>query len=96
MSEPSIAVFAIDEPVSAMIDSAVKCLAQSPPELAQDIILRGIHLVGGGSLLKGLSERLARATSVDVHHVSAPLETVVRGAGKCLEDIEALSAFSDD
>ena len=46
--------YAIDETVSAMVDSAVSCLSQSPPELAQDIILNGIHLVGGGGLLRGM------------------------------------------
>ena len=46
---------AIDEPVSAMVDSVVTCLGQAPPELAQDLIMRGIHLVGGGGMLRGLA-----------------------------------------
>lgn len=78
---------AIEEPVGSMINSAVRCLAQSPPELAQDIILHGIHLVGGGGLLRGMDLRLARATSVKVRRVESPLEAVVLGAGKYLESM---------
>lgn len=88
--------FAVEEPVSAMVDSVVSCLSRSPPELAQDIILNGIHLVGGGGLLRGMDLRLARATSVKVRRVESPLETVVLGAGKCLEAVGSLSSFSED
>ena len=49
---------AIDEPVSAMVDSVIACLGQAPPELAQDLIMQGIHLVGGGGMLRGLDLRL--------------------------------------
>ena len=87
---------AIEEPVSSMVDSAVSCLSQSPPELAQDIILHGIHLVGGGGLLRGMDLRLARATSVQVKRVESPLEAVVLGAGKCLANIDSISMFNDD
>ena len=87
---------AIDEPVSAMVDSAVSCLSQSPPELAQDIIIHGIHLVGGGGLLRGMDLRLARATSVKVRRVESPLEAVVLGAGKCLADIDSIAMFNSD
>jgi len=87
---------AIDEPVSAMVDSTVSCLSRSPPELAQDIILHGIHLVGGGGLLRGMDTRLAKATSVKVRRVESPLEAVVLGAGRCLENIDSMSVFSDD
>ena len=52
------------------------------PDLAQDIIFEGIHLVGGGALLRGLSQRLADETSVPVHQVDAPLECVALGAGR--------------
>lgn len=79
---------AIEEPVGVMVDSVVACLAQAPPELAQDLISRGIHLVGGGSLLKGLDLRIARETSVPAVRVHAPLEAVVLGAGRCIESYE--------
>lgn len=87
--------YAIDETVSAMVDSAVSCLSQSPPELAQDIILNGIHLVGGGGLLRGMDLRLARATSVQVKRVEAPLEAVVLGAGKCLKNFDSIPVLGE-
>ncbi len=80
---------AISEPVGAMIDSVVSCLAQAPPELAQDLIVEGINLVGGGGMLKGLEKRLESETSVPVHLVDSPLETVVLGAGVCIESFQA-------
>ena len=63
---------AIDEPVSAMVDSVIACLGQAPPELAQDLIIQGIHLVGGGGMLRGLDLRLAQETEIPVHLVEAP------------------------
>lgn len=84
---------AIDEQVSAIVDSVVQCLGDAPPELAQDLILQGIHLVGGGGLLRGLDRRLAEETDIPVHLVDAPLECVVLGAGKCLESFESLKVM---
>ena len=81
---------AIEEQVGAIIDSVVKCLGNSPPELAQDLIGQGIHLVGGGGMLSGLDKRLSAETQLPVHLVDAPLECVVLGAGKCLEEFEAV------
>ena len=81
---------AIDEQVSAIVDSAVQCLGQAPPELAQDLILQGIHLVGGGGMLRGLDRRLAEETAVPVKMVNAPLECVVLGAGRCLEMFDSV------
>jgi rod shape-determining protein MreB len=87
---------AIEEPVSAMVDSAVGCLSQAPPELAQDLILRGVHLVGGGGMLRGLDIRIAHETGIDVKLVDAPLECVVLGAGVCLESYDALKVMFMD
>jgi len=84
---------AIDEPVSAMVDSVVECLGQAPPELAQDLIIQGIHLVGGGGMLRGLDLRLAQETAIPVHLVEAPLECVVLGAGHCIEAFDALKVM---
>jgi rod shape-determining protein MreB len=81
---------AIEEQVGAIVDSVVKCLGASPPELAQDLITQGIHLVGGGGMLSGLEQRLQQETSLPVHLVDAPLECVVLGAGKCLEEFDAV------
>nr|MDQ3575227.1 rod shape-determining protein [Actinomycetota bacterium] len=81
---------AIDEQVTAIVDSVVQCLGQAPPELAQDLIVQGIHLVGGGGMLRGLDRRLAEETAIPVRLVHAPLECVVMGAGKCLEAFDSL------
>lgn len=79
---------AIEEQVGAIVDSVVRCLGSSPPELAQDLISQGINLVGGGGMLAGLDKRLEAETSLPVHLVDAPLECVVLGAGKCLEHLD--------
>ena len=84
---------AIEEQVSAIVDSVVSCLGQAPPELAQDLIVQGIHLVGGGGMLRGLDQRLAEETALPVHLVDAPLECVVLGAGKCLEAFDSLKVM---
>jgi len=88
---------AIEEPVTAMVDSVVSCLAQAPPELAQDLIVQGVHLVGGGGMLKGMDLRLTAESDVPVRRVDSPLESVVLGAGKVIEHYESVQAmFMDD
>ncbi len=87
---------AIEEPVSAMVDSVLSCLAQAPPELAQDLIVQGIHLVGGGGMLKGMDTRLTQESDVDVRLVRMPLEAVVLGAGKVIEHYESVQAMFMD
>jgi rod shape-determining protein MreB and related proteins len=84
---------AIEEQVGAIVDSVIKCLGEAPPELAQDLIVQGIHLVGGGGLLRGLDRRLEEETAIPVHLVDAPLECVVLGAGRCLEAFESLKVM---
>ena len=88
---------AIEEPVTAMVDSVVSCLAQAPPELAQDLIVQGVHLVGGGGMLKGMDLRLTAESDVPVRRVDSPLDAVVLGAGKVIEHYESVQAmFMDD
>ena len=88
---------AIEEPVSAIIDSVVACLGNAPPELAQDLIVQGIHLVGGGGMLRGLAQRLTEETDVHVRLVDLPLECVALGAGRCIESYEAMKVmFMED
>jgi len=84
---------AIDEQVRAIVDSVVQCLGAAPPELAQDLIIEGIHLVGGGGMLRGFDKRISDETSIPVHLVDAPLECVVLGAGKCLDAFESLKVL---
>jgi rod shape-determining protein MreB len=82
---------AIDEPVSAIVDSVVACLGQAPAELAQDLIVKGMYLVGGGGMLRGLDLRIAEETEIPVHLVDAPLECVCLGAGRVIESYNALN-----
>jgi rod shape-determining protein MreB and related proteins len=81
---------AIEEQVRAICDAVRTCLSQTPPELAQDLILNGIHLVGGGGMLNGLDRRISEETDLPVHLVDAPLECVALGAGRCLENFDTL------
>jgi rod shape-determining protein MreB and related proteins len=87
---PAEVRLAIEEHTRAIVDSVVQCLSQAPPELAQDLILQGINLVGGGGMLTGFDQRLAEETGLPVRRVDAPLECVVLGAGKCLERFDAV------
>jgi rod shape-determining protein MreB len=84
---------AIEEQIRQIVSAAVECLGEAPPELAQDIIYQGIHLVGGGSLLRGLAKRLADETAVPVHVVDTPLECVALGAGRCLDSFDSLRSL---
>jgi rod shape-determining protein MreB and related proteins len=87
---PSEVRGAIAEVVQAIMDSVIRCLAKAPPELSQDFLIRGVNLVGGGGLLRGLDQRLAREIGVPVVLVEAPLECVVLGAGHCIEHYDEL------
>lgn len=79
---------ALQEPIAAIISSVVTALEQTSPEIAQDIVSRGIYLAGGGALLKGLAERLYRETGIRFHLAQDPLSCVVRGVGKVIDDLK--------
>ncbi len=81
---------AIEEPVNAVIDAVRTTLDKCPPELAGDVMDRGVVLTGGGALLRGLDERLRHETSIPIHIADAPLHSVAMGSGKCVEEFEAL------
>lgn len=78
---------ALQEPVNYIIDEIKKTLGQTPPELAADIVERGIVMTGGGSLLKGFSKLIAKETGVPAILAENPLICVALGAGKYLEMI---------
>jgi rod shape-determining protein MreB len=84
---------AIDEQVAAVVDSVIACLGQAPPELAQDLIVRGMYLVGGGGMLRGFDLRISEETEIPVHLVDAPLECVVIGAGRVIENYDRLKSM---
>src|SRR5918999_1016773 len=81
---------AIEEPVHSIIDAVKATLDKTPPELASDIMDKGIVLTGGGALLKGLDERLKYETGMPIHLTESPLSCVANGSGRCLEEFEAL------
>jgi rod shape-determining protein MreB len=81
---------AIEEPVNSILDAVKNTLDRCPPELAADIMDKGIVLTGGGALLKGLDERLKHETGMPIHVAEAPLSCVAIGSGKCLEEFEVL------
>lgn len=87
---------AIADPVGAIVDVVIDALSECPPELSQDILMRGIYLTGGGGLLQGLDVRIAQETNVPVKLTVTPLETVVHGAGKVIEDFDSLSSLFMD
>jgi rod shape-determining protein MreB len=88
--EPEEIREAIAEPVQAVQHAVIQALAETPPELAQDLLEVSIHLVGGGAMLRGLDRLIGRETGVPVRLVDMPLETVVLGAGRCLESFDRL------
>ena len=82
---------ALKEPVYAIVDAIKITLEKTPPELAADIIEKGIMLAGGGAYLKGLDILINKETNMPVHIAEAPLDCVVLGAGKALEDFDKIS-----
>ncbi len=81
---------ALDEPLTRIVDAVKSTLDRTPPELCGDIMDRGIVLTGGGALLKGLDERFRHETGMPVIIAEQPLNCVVMGSGKCVEEFEAL------
>ncbi|MGC9221344.1 MAG: rod shape-determining protein, partial [Solirubrobacteraceae bacterium] len=85
---------ALEEPVAQIIDAVKETLDRTPPELASDIMDRGIMLAGGGSLLQGLEERMRHETQMPSHLAESPLTCVAVGSGRSLEEFEAIHRSS--
>jgi len=81
---------ALSEPVSSIIEAIKATLEHTPPELAADIMDRGIVMAGGGSLLRGLDRLVSEETGMPVHLADEPLLAVAYGAGRVLENIDVL------
>ena len=81
---------ALNEPVKAIVESTRRALEKTSPELAADIIERGIVLAGGGALLKGLGPRLHQETGLPIFRAKDPLTAIVRGTGEVLENFKML------
>ena len=73
-------------------EAVLKALEISPPELSADIYDNGIHLTGGGALLRGLDKRLALKTKLPIHVAEAPLLAVVKGTGMAIKDLDRYKA----
>jgi rod shape-determining protein MreB len=85
---------ALSEPVTIILDTIKMALENTPPELAADIVDRGIVLAGGGALLRGMDTLIAEATELPVMVAEDPLTAVVRGVGKTLDDLHLLRRIS--
>jgi rod shape-determining protein MreB len=85
---------ALSEPVSTIVEAVRSALERTPPEVSADIMDRGIVLSGGGSLIRGLDQRLRSETGLPVVLAEDPLASVVLGTGKVLEDIDLLRKVS--
>src|SRR5205814_7666379 len=81
---------ALEDPVAQIIDAIKSTLDKTPPELAADIMDRGIVLAGGGALLQGLDQRLRQETHMPTHLAESPLTCVAVGSGRSLEEFEAM------
>jgi rod shape-determining protein MreB and related proteins len=81
---------AIAEPIAGIVEAVKTTLERTPPELAADIVDRGIVMAGGGSLLRGLDRLLAEETGMPVTLADDPLASVVLGTGRVLEELETL------
>jgi rod shape-determining protein MreB len=81
---------ALEEPLSQIIEAVKETLDRTPPELASDIMDRGIMLAGGGALLQRLDERLRDETQMPAHLAESPLTCVAVGSGRSLEEFEAI------
>jgi rod shape-determining protein MreB len=87
---------AIQEQIDAIVAAVKSALEQTPPELAADIVDRGIYLTGGGALLKGLDELLAQETGLPIKITDDPLATVVLGSGRALDNLKILKEVMVD
>jgi len=77
---------ALSEPLQQIVDALMQSLEKTPPELASDIVDRGIVMTGGGSLLRGIDMLLREATNLPITVAEDPLTCVVLGTGKILDD----------
>jgi len=83
---------ALEQPLAQIVDAVKVLLERTPPELSSDVAARGMTLVGGGALLRGIDALLQHETGLAVTVADDPLTTVARGSGQALEELETLRA----
>ena len=81
---------AMQESIQKIVEAVKACLEKTPPELAADIMQKGIVLTGGGALIRGLDKLLMEETKMPVYPIEEPLDAVVRGTERVLDNIEKL------
>lgn len=82
---------ALDEPVSAIIEAVCSVVEKTPPELVGDVLSNGIVMTGGGSLLYGLDQRIAKATGIRTRIAKNPVQCVALGTGKKLDELSRMA-----
>lgn len=85
---------AVEETINQIVDAIMQTLERTPPELSADVFESGIMLAGGGSLLRGLRNRIEQKTGIHIKRAEQPLDCVVMGSGKALEDIDLLTSVA--
>ncbi|MFH1739304.1 MAG: rod shape-determining protein [bacterium] len=85
----------LQEPINAIVEAVKVTLEETPPELAADIMERGIVLAGGGALLRGIDHLISEETGLPVHLADDPETCVARGTGKALDEMDSLRAILD-
>jgi rod shape-determining protein MreB len=76
--------------INAIVEAVTETIEETPPELVADMMTRGITMAGGGALLPGLDRLIAERTGIEVQVAEDPLQSVVRGTGRVLEDLDML------
>lgn len=87
---------ALQEPISAILESIRISLERCPPELSADLVDRGIVLAGGGALLRGIDKLIAEETGLPVHIADDPMSAVAEGTGRVLQELNFLKKVSTD
>ncbi len=85
---------ALQEPLSSILESVRLTLERCPPELAADLVDRGIVMAGGGSLLRGIDRLVAEETGLPVHIADDPMSAVAEGTGRVLQELQFLKRVS--
>ena len=86
---------AMADPLNQIVESIKRTLERTPPELAADIVERGIMLAGGGALIRGMNDLVTKETGIFTHIAEEPLLCVVNGCGKILDDFRKLKRIVD-
>ncbi len=81
---------AMEESINEIVEIVKQTLEKTPPELASDIVEKGIVIAGGGALIKNLDKLISEKTGMPVYIAETPLDCVVKGTGKTLEDLDRL------